>query len=312
MERNRGCKAVKGLGPSLVTAVLVLAIIHSPAVQATTSCDGHLSLMNPLNPANLVLEMALNRSLGPWLRVKPHAGVMEQFSNPSLFAEYGFGTNQDKRAGGFDNDFDSWTFGGEAMVAGSTFMGVILNFTDADGTNGGGTADQIETWTPNVYVSRSINDWLYWGGSLSYSMGESTVGTTDTDSDSLVVAPSLMAIKQIEQWTLSLSPSYVLGSQEVDYTTTSDTALMGRMLLMGRAAYAVNDKLSAAANLNYNAVLHNHGLDTENDNDHQWFTSGVQVNYQCTEQIGAYAGYTCDFDSNFDDNYGSVGGCFAF
>lgn len=296
----------------LAMALVCLILVGLSTVHASSNHDGNLSIMNPLNPANMAVERAVNRALVPGLRV-PHAGFMQKFSSPTLFAEYGFGGNKDKRPNGFDNDFDSFLFGGDTMFAETTLLGAMINYTDADGTNAGGARNTLESLTPTLYVNRPINDWLYWGASLSYSTSESKVNAAKTDSDSVVLSPYIMAMMQMDQLTLSLTPTYVLGLQEVDYSNnTTDNAAVGRLLLMGRAAYMVIENLNVAVLLNYNQVIHNHALTSETDNDHRWFTTGFKVNYQITDHIGAYAGYELDFDSNFDSDFASIGASYTF
>ena len=189
------------------------------------------------------------------------------------------------------------------------------NYNDAQGRSGA-ARNSIDSWTYSLYMSRAINDWMFWGTSFTYGTSESKIRGTagTTDSDSYVIAPYLTMVARMDRLTLSMSPSYVLGYQKVDYPAGGgkDTALMGKLVLMGRASYALDQQWSISGNLNYNQVVHNHGLDTEFDNDHQWFTSGLKLNCKLTDNLSGSVGYSTDFDSSFDSKIWNIGLVYAF
>lgn len=295
-----------------VAAVMVLCLCIS-AAQAS-SHDGMTSLSNPWNPAIMGAEKALDRSITV-TTTTPHAGAFDGFSSWSAFADYDSGKTNDKRQGGFDNYFNSYTVGADALYNNSTLWGFLGNFNDAKGHSSAGARDAIETWAYTLYMSQPVNDWMFWGSSFSYSTAGNKINSAgEIDSDSYVLAPYVTVMTQMDKLTLSLSPSYVLGYQDVDYPGVGggDSALMGKMLLMGRATYAVTEKFSVSANLNYNQVLHNHALDTEFDNDHRWFTTGVKLGYKFTSSLSGSLGYSTELDSNFDSDIWTVGLCYAF
>jgi long-subunit fatty acid transport protein len=75
----------------------------------------------------------------------------------------------------------------------------------------------------------------------------------------------------------------------------------------------LTDKLSIAANLNFNQVLHNHALDNEYDTDQNWFTTGAKLNYNFTENLSGSFGYSTNLDSsNFDSKIWTFGLCYGF
>ena len=261
----------------------------------------------------MAVSKAVDRSLIATERM-PHAGF-DNFSSWSVFADYDFGKNKDKRQGGFDNYFNSYTLGADAFY-GDTLWGFMGNFNDAQGRNDGGARASIDTWAYTLYMSRPISEWLFWGGSLTYSTAENKIrglqGTTD--SDSYVLAPYLMMMTRIDNLTLSLSPSYVLGYQDVDYPQGGgdDSAWVGKLVLMGRASYALDAQWSLSGTLNYNQILHNHALDTENDTDHQWFTTGVRLGYRVNDNLSCSLGYSTEFDSHFSSKIWNIGLAYAF
>lgn len=299
--------------------VLLAVCLSVTVVQATSggSYSPSVSLFNPWSPGNMVVETAVERSLTAGVRM-PHAGVCD-FSSWSLFTDYAFGSNQDKRNGGFDNNFNSYTVGADTLYNNNTLWGLMGNYNEAqDHQLGNDNRDTTKSWTYSLYVSQPINEWMSWGTSFSY--GTSEIKTKNvagsTDADSYVIAPYLAMIKQIDKLTLSFSPAYVLGYQELDYPTgnvpNDDTGLMGRAVLMGRAAYALTEKLSIAANLNFNQVLHNHGLDGVVDNDHQWWTTGAKLGYKFTSNLSGSVGYSTEFDSDYDSDIWSMGLAYMF
>jgi hypothetical protein len=296
------------------SVLIILAVCLSVTAAQASNFDGSTSLLNPWNPATMAVETAVDRTLTAGDRM-PHAGSFDAFSSWSLFADYGTGKTKDKRQGGFDNYFNSYTVGADALYNNTTLWGFMGNLNDAQGHSKTGNRDQVDSGTYSLYTSQPVNEWMYWGTSFSYGTSENKIrgNAGDTDSENYVVAPYLTMMKQMEKLNLSISPSYVLGYQEVDYPAgVDDTALMGKLVLMGRAAYTFTEKMSVALNLNYNQILHNHALDTEFDNDHRWFTTGAKLNYKFTSNLNGSVGYSTDIDSNFDSDIWNVGLAYAF
>lgn len=295
----------------VVCAVLIAVCLNTVPVQASAGHDGTISLMNPFNPANRAVGKAVDRTI-KMSSMLNHGGSTGCFSSWSFFTDYEFGKNDDKRAGGFDNYFNSYTIGADAFYNESTLWGVMLNYNDEQGHNGAGAQDEVDTWAVTLYMSRAISDNMFWGSSFTYANAESYIrngGTTD--SDSYTIAPYLTVMSQYEDMTLSLTPSYVLGYQDVEYpgaiANTDDRGLMGKFLLMGRVSCPLSEKLTVTGNLDFNQVLHNHGLDTEIDNDHQWFTTGVNLGYVFSDSVTGSLGYSTEFDSDFNSEIFSVG-----
>ncbi len=308
---------MKKMSKMLYLCVILAAVCLTTApVEASSSYgDGMFSLLNPFNPANRSVQMAVERSLRMGMGLN-HNAAMSSFTSPSVFMDYSFGKNDDKRAGGFDNYFNSYTLGADAYYNDTTLWGLMVNYTDEQGSNGA-VSDEIDTWATTLYMSRSLSDNVFWGSSFTYANGDSHInGAGTTDTDSFVIAPYLTMLTRMDDMTLSLSPSYVLGYQRSDYPTGAnpddDEALMGKLLLMGRASVPVSETMTLTGNLDFNQVLHNHGLDNETDPDHQWFTTGVTLNYTVNENISGSLGYTTAFDSDFNSEIVSVGLTLAF
>ena len=306
----------------LVSMVMMLALCFSvTTVQASVSNhDGPISLFNPWNQSSVAVTKTLDRALirNTAAAQTPHAGAMDGLSSWTVFSGYDFGKSEDKRAGGFDNYFNSYTIGADAFYN-TTLVGLMVNYDDQQGSNGNGGRDNIDTWTVTAYMSQPVNEWLYWGGSFSFSNSDEKIRGNNghTSSDSYTLSPYLMAVKQVDKWTFSLSPAYILGYQDVDYPNpkapiSGDKALMGKMLVMGRASYAVSDKMDISGDLNFNQVLHSHGLDTENDPDHNWFTTGVTLSYRFTDNLDGSVGYSTEFDSDYDSDIWNFGLNYAF
>jgi hypothetical protein len=292
--------------------VLLVLCMSVTLVQASGGVSS-TSMFNPWSPANMAAEKAVDRTLAVGANM-PHAGALDGFSSWSLFTDYEFGSNKDKRAGGFDNNFNAYTIGADALYNNKTLWGFMGSFNDAqDHVLGNANRNTIESWTYSLYFSQPINEWMYWGSSFSFGTSEAKTknvpGTTDTDT--YAVAPYLIMMKQMDKLTLSLSPSYVLGYQDVDYPAgnvpSDDTSLMGRLVVMSRASYALTEKMNVSANLNFNQVLHNHGLDGVVDNDHQWFTTGARLGYKFTSCMSGSIGYSTEFDSDFDSDIWHLG-----
>jgi hypothetical protein len=298
------------------SVVLLIAVcLSSAAAQAMIGYyDGSTSLLDPWNPATLAVEKAVERTLTTGKM--SHGGPLDGLSSWSLFTDYNFGRNIDKRQNGFNNYFNSYTVGADTLYNDTDLWGFMGNSDNQNGRNSNDIHDRIESWTYSLYTSRPVNEWMNWGMSFSYGTAENKIkeSSSTTDSENYVVAPYLTMMTQVDKLNLSLSPSYVLGYQDVDYPRNggSDTALMGKLLVMGRAAYALSDKMNIAANLNFNQVLHNHGLDTETDNDHQWFTTGAKLNYKFSGNLSGSLGYSTSFDSDFTSRIWNVGLCYAF
>ena len=299
----------------LVALALCLCVT---AVQATSGgYSPSFSAFNPWSPANMAVETAVDRTLAAGAKL-PHAG-MGDFSSWSLFTDYSFGSNKDKRNGGFDNNFNSYTVGADTLYNNNTLWGFMGNYNEAqDHVLGDANRNTTKSWTYTLYVSQPINDWMSWGTSFSYGTSEfkikNVAGTTDADS--YFIAPYLAMYKQMDKLTLSMSPSYVLGYQEVDYPTgnvpNDDTGLMGRLVLMNRATYALTEKLDISANLNFNQVLHNHGLDVETRNDHQWWTTGAKLGYKFTSNLSGSLGYSMELDSVYRSGIWNIGMAYMF
>ena len=292
--------------------MVVLAVcVCAGAVQASTgNVDTMFSMLNPWSAPMTAVEKAVDRTLSEG--AAPHAG--DGFSSWSVFADYDFGKNKDKRTGGFDNYFNSYTVGADALY-GDTLWGLMGNYNDAKGRSGD-ARDSIDAWTWTLYFSRPVNEWMYWGSSFSYGDSETkikgTAGTTDTNS--YVVAPYLSMFTKRDNWTFSMSPSYVLGYQDVDYPGTGgdDTALMGKLVIMNRAAYAINENWTISGNLNFNQVLHNHGLDTDVRSDHQWWTAGAKLGCKVTPNLSGSFGYSMELDSVYRSGIWNIGMAYAF
>ena len=294
-------QVTKGKNRFSMGLMLLLVLGIAFAAQASSSHNaGFMSLMNPWNPANLAVEKAVERTLPMGSRL-PHAGMNNSFSSMSFFTDYSWGKSNDKRSGGFASYIKSITVGADAVYNDSVLIGAIFNYTDTHGDNGAAADNQVYANTFTVYTGQSLSENTSWGASLSFSDSQSKVNGVTTDSDSWVFAPYWSVMTQSDNLTLSLTPSYILGYQKADYSATSndDSALVGRFVLMSRAALAVNEKLSLSASLNFNQVMHNHGLDTDIDSDHNWFTYGLKMNYQLTNNVGAAIGYNSEFESDY-------------
>ena len=299
----------------VVVVVLLVLGLGVATVQASSDSIGPINLLNPWNPTTQTVGRAIDRSLISGARL-PHAAPLDGFSSWSMFTDYSSSNSNDKRAGGFDSYSNSYLIGADAQYNG-TLWGFMSNLYEAKGHNGAAGGDRVDSQTYSLYMSRNINDWMAWGASFSYGKADSKTrgiaGTTE--SDSYVLAPYLTMMTRINEIALSLSPAYVLAYQEVDSpqaAVSTDTALMGKLVLMGRASYALSDRLNIAGNLNFNQVLHNHGLDTENDPDHQWFTTGISLGYQLTSNLNCKIGYDTDFDSDFNSEILNVGLSYIF
>lgn len=301
-----------------VVAVLVVCLCAAAAQASVTDKSPSISAFNPWSPVNMAVETSVDRTLAAGAKL-PHAGMCD-FSSWSLFTDYTFGSNQDKRNGGFDNNFNSYTIGADTLYNTNTLWGFMVNNNESQDHMKGVNNNRVttESWTYSLYVSQPVNEWMSWGTSFSYGTSEikqkGVAGTTDADS--YVIAPYLAMYKQIDKLTLSMSPSYVLGYQELDYPAgnvpNDDTGLMGRFVLMNRASYALTEKLNISANLNFNQVLHNHGLDGVVDNDHQWWTTGAKLGYKFTSNLSGSVGYSTEFDSDYDSDIWSMGLAYMF
>ncbi len=302
---------------ALITCVGVMVFVTcmTATLQATDNYDRSMSLLNPFSPANRGAALAVERSLRLGLNMN-HNGL-DSLTSPSMFVNYDFGKNDDKRTGGFDNYFNSYTVGMDAFDSESTLWGLLVNYSDEQGSNGAGTHDNIDTWASTLYMSRTINETMFWGTSLTFSKGETDIrGGGTTDADSYVIAPYMTMMTEMDSVTYSLSPSYVLGYQKLDYPSgavdSKDNSLMGRFVLMGRASMPISEKTTLTGNLGFNQVLHNHGLDTESNNDHQWFTTGISMDYMLNENTTGSIGYLTEFDSAFSSDIFTIGLNIAF
>jgi hypothetical protein len=296
-------------------SLMIVALLACMGAQALASnYYGHTGQLNPFNPAASAVETVIDRTLVKGFGI-PHAGEGSGFTDWTTFADYSFGKSDDKRAGGFDNYFNSYTFGADAFY-GTTLWGLMGNFNESQGRSAGGAHSDVDSWTWTLYMSRPLNEWSYWGASLSYGTSENDIRGVNgtTDADNYVFAPYVTMLKRMDKLTLSLSPSYVLGYQDVDNTgaANDDTSWMGKLLVMGRATYAVTEKLDISANLNFNQVVHYSGLRTDVDNDHNWFTTGVKAAYKFNDSLSGSLGYTTEFDSDYNSDIYSVGLVYAF
>jgi len=293
--KNKNCK-------KLVSVALVMLLGMAVMANSAHYVDGTVSLLNPWNPANMAVEKVVDRTLQMGTTM-PHAGA-DDFSSLALFTDYDFGNSNDKRTGGFNSYMKSTSIGADTMYKGSTLFGAIFNYTDAKGDNEAGTNNKLYAQTATVYMAQPLSDWLTFGTSLSYSDSICEVSNTNTDTDSIVLAPYLSAMTKMDKWTLSLTPAYIVGYQKANYSANSDddASWMGKLSVMSRASYAVSDKMSISGSLAYNQVLHNHALDNENDSDHHWFTYGTKVNYKLTSNLSTAFGYNSELDSDFDSD----------
>jgi len=302
-----------------VVFLLLMMMVFAPVAQASPSSDYHRfsSLHNPWAHASIVLQTIAMITVYRLIvspTMQPHMGLTDGFSSPSFFTDYEFGKTSDKRPGGFSSYTKSYTAGVDAMYNDSTLLGLIYNYTEVEGRNGVGTKDRLSSNTFSVYMAKPLNDNMAWGMSFSYNDADDHLAATETDIHGAVFAPYVSIAKQVDNWTLSLTPSYVLGYQEADYSTTApdDTALMGKLALMSRAACAVSENMTVSASLNFNQVLHNHGMDVETDPDHNWFTYGIKMDYQVTDNLSTAFGYNSEFDSDFDSDLWLLSLAYAF
>ncbi len=298
-----------------LAVLLAVCLSVSMAHASSYGTEGSTSLNNPWGPTNFAISKVMDRSLSAMGDRLPHAAALDGFSSWTMFVDYDFGKNKDKRQGGFDNYFNSYTVGADTFY-GDTLWGFMGNFNEAQGGDGAGTRSYIDTWAYTLYMSRPINDWMFWGSSLTYATAENKIkgvrGTTD--SDSWVLAPYLTMMTRMDNVTLSLSPSYILGYQDVDYPAGGgdDTSLIGRMAVTGRASYAFDAQWSLSGTMTFNQILHNHALDAENDTDHQWFTTGVRLGYRVDENLSCSLGYSTEFDSHYRSRIWNIGLAYAF
>lgn len=296
-----------------VLMVALTICLTSALVKASTPASISVSdMLNPWNPTMGAVEKAVDRTLSGRL---PHAG--EGFSNWSIFGGYDFGNINDDRPGGFENYFNSYTAGVDALWNNSTLWGLMGNYQEEWGRNDARVRQRtdVETWTYTLYMSRAFNDWMYYGASLSYGDTDNKIrGERSSDISTWAFSPYVSMFTKMDNWTFSLSPAYVLGCQDADYPGTAgdDTAMTGKLVVMGKASVALTEQLSLSGNLNFNQVLHNRSLDGIKDNDHQWFTYGVKLGYKFTPNLSGSFGWSSEFDSNFNSEIWNIGLAYAF
>lgn len=279
----------------LVAAVLGLAA----TAMATSGGYNPDSLFNPFNPANLAVDKAIERTLGLGGRL-PHAG-MDDFSSLGLFADYDFGKSNDKRNGGLDSYNKIMTVGVDGIYKGSMLLGALFSYTDSEGDNDAGAQNQVYSQMATVYMAQPLSECMNFGMALSFLDSETELAGNHIDGDTWSLATYVSMMSKVDNWTFSLTPTYVVGFQTVNFDQGNgdDASWVGKLVLASRAAVALSENMSLAGSLSYNQVLHNHDLDTENDSDHHWFTYGVKMNYQLSSSLSTALGYNSEFDSDY-------------
>jgi hypothetical protein len=308
---------------------------------------------NPRSPVNVAAETAVFKTLGVAIgQPGTHAGVPKSdllageavnngnkgmagdgkapssidpgeawFSNPYVFGEYGYSSNKDKRSGGYNTDIQSGTFGFGFTTAWDLMVGGMMIYNNCDGTASAGARSKSDVYTGSLYASRSILKWLYGGVSFSYSHADSSSSSPafnamDTQSDTWSAAPYFTMFKVIDSWTLSATPTCVVSFQNYQYpaNATDDTGSTIKFVMFGRAAYAFNDKFTAALLLSPNVVAHDHAPDgTPGSAGRTWLNTGLKLDYRVSNAVDIYAQYTYDaFNAQYENHNMNVGVNYSF
>jgi hypothetical protein len=180
----------------------------------------------------------------------------------------------------------------------------LFSYTDSRGDNDAGTQNQLYAQMATVYMAQPMSDCMTFGMALSFLDSETESVGNHTDGDTWSLATYVSMMSKVDNWTFSLTPTYVVGYQYVNTDSAAgisddDAAWVGKLVLASRAAVALSENMSLAGLLSYNQVLHNHDLDNENDSDHHWFTYGVKMNYQLSSSLSTALGYNSEFDSDY-------------
>lgn len=321
--------------------------------QPVTSTTSQTSVSNPGSPLDVITLNAPNLSLNQVLGLPGnHAGAPKSdflsyaapnsgnaadpmgtgaapsnlapgeawFANPYVFGEYGYSSNKDERGGGYDCDVQSGSFGFGFTTAFDLLVGGQMSYSDINGSGTGGAQTKSDVYAGSVYVSRAFTPWLYWGTMFGYMHADSnsrssTVASTDTKSDAWSVAPYLTMFKRFGSWTLSASPTYMLGLQGFTYPSTpNDTASMGKLVVLGRATYDFTDRFSASLVLSPTVVLHDHEVDGVTSLEgRSWLNTGLRLNYRIGQGLDLYAGYSYDaFNALFTNHNFTLGLGYSF
>jgi hypothetical protein len=275
---------------------------------------------NPNHNANRAAEKSTVRALDSALKRLNHSGVEamdklvveepvnEGFRYPWISLEGGYGYSDDQRAGGLETDlwstvlsmgfttFYDWDIGGMFIYSGSD--------GDAPGLDSDG-----ENFTGAIFASRKLFfDWLYIGGSASYTAGEEETSaggvSRDTETDTWGLSPFLMAIYQTGAWTFSTTPTYLVSLQDLESDGADDSTDTHRFNVANRIRYNFTDRFSAEAFASP-VVL----LDTpENDEDDFWLNTGVKLGYIFSENWNIYSDYSYDaFNSDWENHNVNLG-----
>lgn len=304
-----------------LASLSALASIHSGAehevMAATSGAAQHASTANPASPINTAVETSIDRSLLSLERTgEVHAAEeSEAFRYPAVFAEYGFTEMKDDRANGFDTVTQSLTLGMDFMTVADLFVGGMVSFAGSNGDSEADANSDGDAWTFTLYGSKAIAENIFAGVSLSFSHNESDNETvqdihTSTTTKTYAIAPYVSFVKRIDQFVLSLTPTYSLSFAETDEPVTGkDKSTRGEILLVARATYMASETVSLFAGATVHQVVHSRLMDSENGQDHCWIGTSVGINWYASENLKLQASVGYDaFNKNYDNNVNAYAG----
>lgn len=230
------------------------------------------------------------------------------FCNPSVFAEYYWLNSNDKTGADFDGQTNSVSVGFDFTTIGDLLVGLIYSYTysdlDSDSLRGGSQSDSNFI---NIYVAKSVTNWLSVGVSGGYG---------HTDSVVTVSRPFRETISDSDTWNASpfVTLSYASGNFFANFTTTylyahADSRDTGKVSFDLQTGYAFTEWLTISDHAKFTQIVHSESDSGQDDN---WWTFGAKFTVHATRSLDLYAGYDFEFNNDYEDHMVTAGLTFLF
>ena len=242
---------------------------------------------------------------------EPMAAENPWFSDPRGFLTYHYASNRDRRRGGLDSDLNGGTVGLTFRGAGNTIVGLIYDYTHAEGHGPAQVSSNAETNSFTLLLGNNV-DIVYFGSSFTF--GDTAIRTrqwprrTKVDLNTFSMAPYVgVAAYQQGPLTCTSTLTMVWRWQDFNYNRNirSDDASDGTLVLMNRADYMMARNCVLTGIFDWNRVLQEEFTNTApaEDPDHCWFTLGAKIRYFLAENVELYGGYTADVGNESYENH---------
>ncbi|MEM1158672.1 MAG: hypothetical protein AAGH72_10500 [Verrucomicrobiota bacterium] len=250
----------------------------------------------------------------------PEAALKDNswFHSPAVFADYSYSTANDRRAFGLDSDQHDVNVGFDFLTIYDFIAGMMITYSNFNGTADDLPTGRILTDTDTIqlswYLSKQLNDWLFAGTTLSYSLSDldqrtSGAANADFDIDTVSTSVFLGAVKNWDDFGLASTLSYVYVDATWDPVgqagvTNDFNQSSGTFLWKTSGTWFATDWLDLTVAYQMNQIVHENfntvapaGI---NSDDNHWGKVSLDANFIPCQKWAIFTGLEYVV---FNDNY---------